>query len=82
MNNSINTNGRKRVVLPLLLTSILLLLVLLLLPSVASAAPTCLSGDWTPYGCIIVVQGRQAVWPMQWPDDVRYAVAIDPEATQ
>ncbi len=60
-----------------LLATIVLLAVLL--PSAASAAPACLGGDWTSQGCVYVVRGRLAVWPVQWGAE-RFAVTVDPEA--
>lgn len=57
-----------------------MLLLAVLLPAVASAAPACPGGTATPYGCVYVVRGRLAVWPVVWPDGGRYAVTIDPEA--
>ena len=61
-----------------LLLSVLVLL-LVLLPSVASAAPRCPGGDWTPQGCVHTVKKRVAVWPVRWSGE-RYAVTVDPEA--
>ena len=59
---------------------ITLALLALLLPQTASAAPRCPNGGtWTPNGCVYVVRGRSAVWPIVWPVGGRTAVSIDPE---
>lgn len=59
------------------LLAVLVALVLATTP--ALAAPACPGGDWTSQGCVYVVRGRLAVWPVQW-GAKRYAVTIDPEA--
>lgn len=55
-----------------------LVLLLVLLPSVASAAPRCPGGTWTPQGCVHIVGRRVAVWPVRIGIE-RYAATIDPE---
>lgn len=59
----------------LLLAGLALALVVASTP--ALAAPRCPGGDWTSQGCVYVVRGRLAVWPVQWGAE-RYAVTIDP----
>lgn len=57
-----------------------LLAAILVQPATANAAPRCPGGDATPAGCIYVVRGRPAVWPIAWLVGGHTAGTIDPEA--